>query len=136
MKTTLSILFLTILSVSSIAQEKSPVTFFVKKQKGFGLVDKDSTFSIKFQFRIQNRAAYNSVSNSDLTPDSFEFRVRRLRLKLEGFAVDPRLTYYIQLSFSRGDMDWRGPDNNQTDLRTNQEGASGWSAVFQIELGI
>lgn len=106
----LFILF-TILSLSLYSQEKPPVTFFVKKQKGFGLVDKDSTFSLKFQFRIQNRAAYYSVSDSDLTPDSFEFRVRRLRMKLEGFVVDPRLTYYVQLSFSRGDMDWRGPDN-------------------------
>lgn len=74
-------------------------------------MDKDSTFSLKFQFRIQNRAMFTSVSGSDLTPESFEFRVRRLRLKLEGFVVNPRLTYYIQLSFSRGDMDWRGPDN-------------------------
>lgn len=101
-----------ILSNSTQAQENSPVTFFVRKQRGVGLVDKDSTFSLRFQFRIQSRARYNSVSNTDLSPETFEFRVRRLRFKLEGFVVDPRLTYYIQLSFSRGDMDWRGPDNS------------------------
>jgi phosphate-selective porin OprO/OprP len=101
-----------LLSVPAFSQEKAPVSFFVKKQKGFGLVDKDSTFSLKFQFRMQNRATYYSVSSSDLTTESFEFRVRRLRMKLEGFVVDPRLTYYIQLSFSRGDMDWRGPENS------------------------
>ncbi|MDH4057439.1 MAG: OprO/OprP family phosphate-selective porin [Cyclobacteriaceae bacterium] len=111
-KSSILMVIFAILTLSVYSQEKPAVNSFVKKQKGFGVVDKDSTFSLKFQFRIQNRAAYYSVSDSDLTPDSFEFRVRRLRLKLEGFVVDPRLTYYIQLSFSRGDMDWRGPDNS------------------------
>ncbi len=108
-----------ILSIQAFSQEKAPVSFFVKKQKGFGLVDKDSTFSLKFQFRIQNRATYNSISPSDLTSDSFEFRVRRLRMKFEGFVVDPRLTYYIQLSFSRGDMDWKGPENSAVNNSPN-----------------
>ncbi|NJN42086.1 MAG: hypothetical protein HC811_07560 [Flammeovirgaceae bacterium] len=96
---------------TAVAQEEPVVKPFIRKQKGVGIVAGDSTFSLKFQFRIQNRARYNSVSDSDLSPESFEFRVRRLRLKLEGFVVDPRLTYYVQLSFSRGDMDWRGPDD-------------------------
>jgi phosphate-selective porin OprO and OprP len=33
-------------------------------------------------------------------------------MKFEGFVYNPKLTYYIQLSFSRGDMDWRGTDNS------------------------
>lgn len=99
-------------SVNCVAQEKPAIIPFVKKQKGFGVVAADSSFSIKFQFRMQNRATYVSTSASDFTPSEFEFRVRRLRMKLEGFVVDPRLTYYLQLSFSRGDMDWRGPDNS------------------------
>lgn len=101
------------------AQEKPAVKFFTKKQKGFGLVTADSTYSLKFQFRMQNRAAFVSKDLDDLAPESFEFRVRRLRLKFEGFVYDPKLTYYIQLSFSRGDMDWRGPDNSLNNVSPN-----------------
>lgn len=97
--------------IQAHSQTNSPVNFYVKKGKGIGLVTVDSAFSLNFQFRIQNRAAFVSSSDTDLSPESFEFRVRRLRMKLDGFVRNPKLTYYIQLSFSRGDMDWRGPDN-------------------------
>lgn len=89
---------------------KFGVTAYHRKGRGVGLVTNDSSFSLNFQFRMQNRAIYNTVSEDDWSAESYEFRVRRLRMKLTGFLVDPRLTYYIQLSFARGDMDWRGPD--------------------------
>jgi len=89
-----------------------PFNFFYKKGRGFGLVTKDSIFSMNYQFRMQNRVTFNSIDNADLGLQSSEFRVRRLRMKFEGFVHDPRLTYYIQLSFSRGDMDFRGVDNS------------------------
>jgi hypothetical protein len=109
MKNIFLLLFCTGLSLSLIAQEHSPISVFTRNQRGIGIVTKDSTFSIRFQFRIQNRALYQA--GGETTDALFEFRVRRLRFKLEGFVLDPRLTYYIQLSFSRGDMDWRGPDD-------------------------
>src|SRR5687767_5417893 len=94
--------------ISTNAQNTKPyLQSFFKKGRGFGVVTSDSIFSLNSQFRMQNRATYVSKSDDDLDPASFEFRVRRLRMKFEGFAYDPRLTYYIQLSFSRGDMDWR-----------------------------
>lgn len=99
--------------------EALPFNFFYKKGKGFGLVTKDSIFSINYQFRIQNRATFNTVSDSDLALRSAEFRVRRLRMKFEGFVHNPRLTYYIQLSFSRGDMDFRGNDNSSINNSPN-----------------
>jgi phosphate-selective porin OprO and OprP len=103
---------LIVLGEPAMAQEKPALDFFYRKGKGYGLVTRDSTFSLNFQFRMQNRAAVVSKGLDDFEAQSFEFRVRRLRLKFEGFVYDPRLTYYIQLSFSRGDMDWRGPDNS------------------------
>lgn len=105
-------------SVFSKGQENS-LDFFTKKEKGFGVVTADSLYSVKFQFRMQNRAAFVTKGLDDLAAESFEFRVRRLRLKFEGFVYDPRLTYYIQLSFSRGDMDWRGPENSRNNLSPN-----------------
>lgn len=96
-----------------------PFDFFYRKGKGFGLVTKDSIFSINYQFRMQNRATFNTVDRSNPDLQSAEFRVRRLRMKFEGFVHDPRLTYYIQLSFSRGDMDFRGPDNSSVNNSPN-----------------
>ncbi len=39
-------------------------------------------------------------------------RVRRLRFKFEGFVYNPKLTYYIQLAFSRGDMDFNAAEGS------------------------
>lgn len=76
-------------------------------------------FSLNFQFRMQNRAAYITKSETDLAPEAFEFRVRRLRMKFTGFVINPKITYYFQLGFSRGDMDWRGPENNKVNNSPN-----------------
>ncbi|HEY0741017.1 MAG TPA: porin, partial [Chryseosolibacter sp.] len=95
----------------AFAQHTPAIHTFTKRGKGVGFVTADSAFSLNFQFRMQNRATFVSNSDNVAEPESFEFRVRRLRMKFEGFVYDPRLTYYIQLSFSRGDMDWRGPDD-------------------------
>jgi phosphate-selective porin OprO and OprP len=112
-KSYLSLLFFIILCNVAYAQTSKPVlNSFFKKGKGFGVVTSDSIFSLNFQFRMQNRAAMVTKSDSDFDPESFEFRVRRLRFKFEGFVYNPKLTYYIQLSMSRGDMDWRATDNS------------------------
>lgn len=99
------------------AQDQRPLVSYARTGKGVGVVDRDSTFSLNFQFRIQNRAAF--MSKSDRADESFEFRVRRLRLKFEGFAYNPKLTYYIQLSFSRGDMDWNDLDESSVNSSPN-----------------
>lgn len=88
------------------AQKKVDLSIFTKPQKGIEFVGKDSLFSMRIQFRMQNRAAMLTKSETDLSAGSYEFRVRRLRLKLEGFVYSPKLTYKVQLAFSRGDMDW------------------------------
>lgn len=114
------VLLLILAWINSFGQEnKFGVTAYHRKGKGVGLVANDSSFSLNFQFRIQNRATYNTKSEDDFSSESFEFRVRRLRMKFTGFVVDPRLNYYIQLSFSRGDMDWRGPDNSTVNVSPN-----------------
>lgn len=95
----------------SIAQGSKPgLTAYYKAGRGAGFVTNDSSFSVNFQFRMQNRAIYNTESEDDLSMESMEMRVRRLRFKFSGFAFNPRLTYYIQLSVARGDMDWRVTD--------------------------
>ena len=112
LKWCIAVFLLIIVFTKADAQSKPPLDFFYKKGKGFGLVTQDSIFSLNFQFRMQNRATFVSKSESDFEAEQFEFRVRRLRLKFEGFVYNPKIAYYIQLSMSRGDMDWRGPDDN------------------------
>src|SRR5688500_7469747 len=85
------------------SQNNTP--FFSYKQ-GIGFSTPDSSYSLNLGFRMQHRALVNTASESDLQPESFEGRVRRCRLIFRGHAVSPRITYYLQLSFSRGDMDW------------------------------
>ena len=124
MKDKVSVLCLIAFSLFSsqiiFAQQAKPsLNFYTKKQKGFGFVTSDSVFSLNFQFRMQNRAGYITKSDTDFAPEAFEFRVRRLRMKFTGFVINPKITYYFQLGFSRGDMDWRGPDNNKVNNNPN-----------------
>jgi hypothetical protein len=66
---------------------------------------KDSLFLMNFRFRMQNRAGFNTLEGDDFRVNEFEMRVRRLRLRFDGFVGHPRLQYYIQLAFSKADMD-------------------------------
>ena len=45
-------------------------------------------------------------SGTNLDIAQVEARVRRLRLRFDGFIYTPRLTYLIQLAFTRSDMDF------------------------------
>ncbi|MGV3611630.1 MAG: porin [Fluviicola sp.] len=95
-----------LIGTSLFSQKKIDLSILTKPQKGIEFVGKDSLFSMRIQFRMQNRAAFLTRDDKDFSAGSYEFRVRRLRLKLEGFVYSPKLTYKVQLAFSRGDMDW------------------------------
>lgn len=74
-------------------------------QVGDGIsFSKDSVFLVNLRFRMQNRLGFYTNSGSDLGISSVEARVRRLRLRFEGYMISPKLAYYIQLSFSQSDM--------------------------------
>lgn len=94
------------LSLSLAAQTEVDERAMISFDKGLGFFDPDSTFGLNLRFRIQNRIGMNTVSASDFSPDQFEANVRRLRLRFDGYLGSSKLTYYLQLSFSRGDQDW------------------------------
>lgn len=79
---------------------------------GISFSTPDSSYSLNLRFRLQNRVLVNTVNDQDLSPASYEARVRRARLVLGGHMLNPKLTYYLQLSFSRGDMDWSATDGS------------------------
>jgi phosphate-selective porin OprO and OprP len=98
--------FLITITAFSQLQPQTPTLPYFNFGKGIGITAPDSTFSMNIRFRIQNRAAFETVSESDLTISEVEARVRRMRLRFDGFVYSPKLTYLLQLSFSRGDMDF------------------------------
>jgi len=75
-------------------------------KSGLGITAPDTSYMVNFRFRVQNRAGVFTNSREDLNINEVEARVRRLRLRMDGFLYNPKFSYYIQLSFSRGDQDW------------------------------
>ena len=66
----------------------------------------DSANRVIMRFRMQNWATYVTESETDLSAAYTDLVVRRLRLRFGGNLLDPRLTFNIQLSFSRSDQDF------------------------------
>jgi phosphate-selective porin OprO/OprP len=108
-----------LVGTSLLSQKKVDLSILTKPQKGIEFVGKDSLFSLRLQFRMQNRAAFLTRNDEDLSAGSYEFRVRRLRLKMEGFVYSPKLTYKVQLAFSRGDMDWDMTQESEVNTSVN-----------------
>ncbi len=77
--------------------------------KGVGIISPDSLYLLNIRFRMQNRIGLHF--KLDETDDRFELddveaRIRRLRLRFDGFIYSDKLDYVIQLSFARGDLDF------------------------------
>lgn len=98
-------IFIAIFSVPSFAQLGSQIPYFTFG-KGLGITSPDSLFLMNIRFRMQNRVGIETKSVSDWDPEDIEGRVRRLRLRFDGYVYSPKLTYVLQLSFSRGDIDF------------------------------
>ncbi|MBI2794010.1 MAG: porin [Ignavibacteria bacterium] len=77
--------------------------------KGIIFQSADSLNKVVLRFRMQNWVTYVSKSETDLSAQSIDFLVRRLRLNISGQLVDPRLTYKIELFFSKADQDFITP---------------------------
>ncbi|MBS4059824.1 MAG: porin [Bacteroidetes bacterium] len=88
------------LNAQTEVDERAMINF----RKGLGFNAPDSSFGINLRVRMQNRVALNL--NENLGINDIEARVSRLRLRFDGYILDQKITYYIQLSFSRGDQDW------------------------------
>lgn len=74
--------------------------------RGIEYTSKDKFFYMNFRFRMQNRLGLFTQSARDFHLQQIEARVRRLRFRVDGYIINKKLTYTIQLSFSRGDVDF------------------------------
>ena len=66
----------------------------------------DGITRITMRFRIQQLMTVTSSEDEPFDPESVAFQVRRTRFRLGGTVLDPRLSFNLQLSFTRGDQDW------------------------------
>jgi phosphate-selective porin OprO/OprP len=97
------------IGTASAQNIESPIPYF-GFGRGIGITAPDSMYNINIRFRIQNRIGVSTFDQENLMIDEWEMTVRRLRLRFDGYVYSPKVTYVLQLSFTRADMDW---DNTQ-----------------------
>jgi len=90
-----------------LAQQEVDERALVEVKDGIS-IKKDSLFLLNLRFRMQNRLGYTTVSGEDLSAALIDARVRRLRLRLDGYVLNRNIRYYIQLAFSRADLELDG----------------------------
>lgn len=80
--------------------------------EGLQYTAKDSTFGIKASLRFQSLFMANwNVHNDNLNDIGnleSNFLIRRARLKFDGFAYSPKLSYKVELGLSNRDLDHEG----------------------------
>jgi phosphate-selective porin OprO/OprP len=74
--------------------------------KGIQVIAQDSSYAMKVNFRTQSLMMYDGVTSNWL--------VRRMRLKLSGFAHSPRLQYKVELGLSNRDHGGESPETSNT----------------------
>ncbi len=106
----LTALFLSVIAFNAFAQREHDERPTIENFEGIQYTGDDSTFYINFRFRMQSRLKYTSIGGDDLGAESLEARIRRLRLRMDGYIYNPKFSYSIQLGFSRSDQDYEDTD--------------------------
>jgi len=101
---TFTLSFTTFSITDSLAQNESDERAMLKVDDGISF-SKDSLFLLNLRFRMQNRIGLQSHSGDDLNVKQIDARVRRLRLRFDGYVLNKKLQYYLQLSFSKADQE-------------------------------
>lgn len=91
-------------TTNSMAQERDDRATILNF-KGIQYTSKDSLFYTNFRFRMQNRVGYSNVLDGK-DNGKFDARVRRLRMRMDGYIYSPKISYSVQLAFTRGDQDF------------------------------
>jgi phosphate-selective porin OprO and OprP len=78
----------------------------LKDFKGLQFKSKDSTIYMNFRFRMQNRLGAYTIDGDNLGIREFDARVRRLRMRVDGYLYSPKFSYTIQLAYTRSDQDF------------------------------
>lgn len=101
----LTLLIMLLLVQCAHAQDTGhPITTKYLPDSGV-VVGNGKTFELNLRFRMQNRMAFITTAGDEVEIGSTDIRVRRMRLRLEGFVLSRKLEYKIQLGFSKADLD-------------------------------
>lgn len=99
-----AVAFVLCMSTAVLAQEKDDRATILNF-KGIQYASKDSLFYSNFRFRMQNRLGFSNVLDNE-DNGKFDARIRRLRMRMDGYILTPKISYTVQLAFSRGDQDF------------------------------
>ncbi|MGN0003025.1 MAG: porin [Sphingobacterium composti] len=88
---------------NAIAQERDDRATILNF-KGIQYTSPDSLFYTNFRFRMQNRVGFSNVLDGE-DNGKFDARIRRLRMRMDGYIYTPKISYSVQLAFTRGDQD-------------------------------
>ena len=78
--------------------------------KGVKYMPKDSSFTLKFNFRFQTLYEVSYTDANETTTS--KFLIRRSRLKFSGYAFSPNLEYKAELGLSNRDISFGREDGN------------------------
>lgn len=101
----ISILLLGMISANPISAQERDDRATILNFKGIQYTSKDSLFYTNFRFRMQNRLSFNNVLDGEAN-NVIEARIRRLRMRMDGYIYTPKISYSVQLAFTRGDQDF------------------------------
>jgi len=68
---------------------------------GLGITSPDSLYQLNIRFRMQNRISFDV---NDYAVTEVEARVRRVRLRFDGYVFSPKVGYALQLAFAGEDI--------------------------------
>ena len=86
-------------TIAPIDEDQNSPTF--TWGSGIGITAPDSVFHVNLRFSMQNLVVTNADEGEISSVDA---RVRRLRLRFDGFVLTPKLTYDLQFGFANEDM--------------------------------
>ena len=104
--THLSLIFiLLILGISLAKAQERDDRATILNFKGIQYKSNDSLFYVNFRFRMQNRLGYKQELDGE-DDGKFDARIRRLRMRMDGYIYTPKISYSVQLAFTRSDQDF------------------------------
>ena len=91
---------------TSIAQENDYNFPEFNFDKGIGIKATNNLFYVNFGLRMQNRISYTSANTDIFGFGNIQARIRRMRLKFDGYVFDPRISYKLELGFENTSIDF------------------------------
>lgn len=100
--------------------------------KGLRVTAKDSSFALKFSFRFQT--LYQGELNLDNNDWSDRMLIRRSRLKFDGWAYHPSLTYKVELGLSSSDHSGGDIVETGNTARVILDAVAKWQATKSLSI--